>query len=758
MSKQQSGGGPNYFVEHGEKIGLGIAGGLALILFMLGMSSMVFSANSDELAEDLNKKTAQIDAQFRSARPTEADLPPKNFSSRVVTLDNDLVLAARYEMAALRGTGGETQVGRRVPTIFPVEEAAGAVARVQIKTYDLYTKNGELYISMLKTEGAGGAGNLAGRFGGEAVMPPPAGGTRGGRGDQPYAGPMGGVADSDKKKDIPIIGVPVKKLEKSATGSPVVLIRPHRLAVLAFSFPFKKQVEEFRTKLGLRSTDEVLSESSLERPEKSKGSLAAFRFVGVNVRRRELDGNGNPVGKGDWTVLNLGDSYREFIRSVGKEFEKDTGEYTQLTFPGLVMPKLKQFRPEDFGFPAVGGSMYGPGMGGYGTAPMGVTPPGRDEEEGSMAQDFKETPSQYPPVEKELRLLARAMEQLKDKGPVDLGGPKRFSDDDFDPFAANQEGPGTGRETGPGGPGMNPPFGMPPDMYGPGGPGTPRKPQELPEHCLVRIIDVTVEPGKIYEYQVQIRMANPNYKRPDVASGLYADGKYLDSEWSTMPVRVAVTPELVYYAVDQMLADGKGRKPGTPDFDKSKYIAIQAHRWLTEFQLAGARDTKMVVGEWAVAERFPVGRGMYLGRRVPVKLPVWRPQQQSYVLPDLTQGRRKDERVIQVPFEYDEAQTRRATAPQAILVDFEQRGERSYDRIVREADDDGPERRQVVSDSTAGHALIMNPDGRLILREAALDLADPERSQRLADFRKRIKEVEKKGKANDDPFGSKIGP
>jgi len=291
---------------------------------------------------------------------------------------------------------------------------------------------------------------------------------------------------------------------------------------------------------------------------------------------------------------------------------------------------------------------------------------------------------------------------------------------------------------------------MPPDM----GMGPDCKPaREVPQYCLVRVIDVTVEPGKNYEYQLRVRMANPNYKRKDVANPNYAFDKELKSEWSDVkacPIKVAVTPELIYYVVDQNLVDGKSKKPYKPE----KYLAFQAHRWLDEFELDSGKKTTMVVGEWAVAERTLVARGMYLGKSEDVKLPVWRPQQQSYVLPDLVKGK-KNARVMKVPFEYDESITRRAVAPQAVLVDFEQRGERRYDRIRKEGEDGAPPERTTVVDEAAATALIMSPNGKLLLREGALDLPDEERKARLKDFRERIKAVEEKGK--DDPFGMRTG-
>src|SRR5207244_2008491 len=47
------------------------------------------------------------------------------------------------------------------------------------------------------------------------------------------------------------------------------------------------------------------------------------------------------------------------------------------------------------------------------------------------------------------------------------------------------------------------------------------KEKELPDHCLVRVVDVDVHPGHTYEYRLKVRMANPNYKRRDTASPAY---------------------------------------------------------------------------------------------------------------------------------------------------------------------------------------------------------------------------------------------
>jgi hypothetical protein len=52
----------------------------------------------------------------------------------------------------------------------------------------------------------------------------------------------------------------------------------------------------------------------------------------------------------------------------------------------------------------------------------------------------------------------------------------------------------------------------------------------IPDYCLLRVIDVTVQPGKVYQYRLRVRMANPNYGRKDVAAPELARDRELCSE------------------------------------------------------------------------------------------------------------------------------------------------------------------------------------------------------------------------------------
>ncbi len=773
MSKKKSGGGggggPGFLMQQGEKVAVAACAAVAVLLLGLSLvmpGSGFFSGNPDEKADALKNTSQQVLARLNDPnnKPTDNDKPPRDSDKKRVALDTVLVKAENFFVDGLVPIGSGTPAGRKVPRVYPIEEALADVGRVQFLTYILTERDGEEYIAMLKAPAAksvdgkgltgklGGAGVGRGKGAGGGGMMGMAGG--GGMRGGGLAMPGTVTAEDDSKREKVSVFVKVSELESKAAGhTPAVQIRPHRVAVIAASFPFRKQVEEFRARLALRTNSEVLNEASREKTKDGKPlGLAAFRFKGVNVQRRELDGNGVPIkeagpdGKplGEWRQLDLAESYREFIRAAGQDFEKDDPELTPVSYTGLVMHKLKQFRPEEHNLPAVHGSAM-PGMmmpppGGRGRMggmppmggmmpPMGGMRPPMGGDEAPTAETAKSTPSQYPAVEKNLPLLKQTLDKLKGKKPAEVAAPSRFSGVALDPFGVPQPpAAGGGTETTPEAPAST-------DL-------------ELPEHCLVRIIDVDVAPGRIYEYRLQIRMANPNLFRPDVANPHYADpddGKNVEllSDWSAVPIRVAVARELIYYAADQKVIDeapvaGKREKyagPNTAVYPSDKVLVLQAHRWLKDFRLGTGGS--MIIGDWAVAERLPVYRGEYIGRRIRVEMPVWRYQRETYVM-TTDDNIKKGNKGLPIPFGFEE---KKAAAPEAILVDFEPAGGRGHSDARK------------VADTAAAQALILSPDGKLLLREGALDTFDQERVNRLEDFRKRIKEVKKKSEKGGSALG-----
>ncbi|MFQ3592722.1 MAG: hypothetical protein SNJ82_05955 [Gemmataceae bacterium] len=205
---------------------------------------------------------------------------------------------------------------------------------------------------------------------------------------------------------------------------------------------------------------------------------------------------------------------------------------------------------------------------------------------------------------------------------------------------------------------------------------------------------------------------------------------------SNIPIKVHLEPELFFYAVDQKAIEQADNPrvryegPYARSEIRSNMLVMQSHLWLRNTKLSNGAD--VIVGEWTMAERFPVFRGEYVGRTERVKVPVWSYTRESFQFP-------KDHKKldgIEVHFGYKAP----GPQPEPILVDF-QRGNTTYDYITNRSEEKIESAK--VSDNSNANALILNPDGRLVLLEGGNDLEDKERTERVNAIRARIKEVEK---------------
>jgi len=285
-------------------------------------------------------------------------------------------------------------------------------------------------------------------------------------------------------------------------------------------------------------------------------------------------------------------------------------------------------------------------------------------------------------------------------------------------------------------------FGMPEDG----------KEKELPEYCLVRIMDVNVHPGHTYEYRLKVRMANPNYKRRDTASPSYMSKPELEAgEWSRDKLVLRVEPELRYYAVNQAEAEKlanssakySDRFSRDTNLKPDRVTFFQAHRWVEFVRRAGDRSAdQLPVGEWAVAERFPVYRGEYVGRSERVEVPCWMPNLEKFIIPTES-GASKADPGVTVSFGFNAG----GEQPEAILVDFDG-GAVAYNRVVGRKGDKVETKR--LPDASAGEVLMLSPDGKLLLHESALDVADKDRQKRLKEFKTRVREVKESGKPAEE--------
>src|SRR5205814_380350 len=140
--------------------------------------------------------------------------------------------------------------------------------------------------------------------------------------------------------------LPVEKLADQQLR-PAQQVHPLRMAVIAASFPYREQLKEFQKKLNLPTLPEVLADVSGEVDPNTGAVQPAFRFLGVNLQRVQVDADGKPLkvtDKGDvaWETIDINRAYRPLVYHNGKRFEPDPPDIDAMSVYsyGLMMPKL----------------------------------------------------------------------------------------------------------------------------------------------------------------------------------------------------------------------------------------------------------------------------------------------------------------------------------------------------------------------------------------------------------------------------------
>lgn len=726
--KEKMQGVTKFLMEKGEKIALAVCLAIMILFGSLGLWGGISAPSPKTNADEMKKLADGKKSSFNNAEPGDNDKPgPEKGGANLAAIDR--VDPSAYRGRQMFSESEFIDTKRRPPNILTIDDAKTSVSRVAVKSY-MFGKDFKS-ITVLKG-GATGAMAVPG-----GVAPNPMGNpataaaksknitlflnkkAAASKTGNPYAGL------SDKwiaylktieyggRKPLDFLTVSADEYEKmKGSGRPAEQALPVRMVIVNATFPYRAQLEEFRNKLKLNSFNEVLGDATLS-PDDPNLSDYAFKFLGMNVERRMQ----KPDGTWDaWKPLDLRNKYLPLAQLADFRFEAEDPNLMFYSIPGLIMPKLAAFDPIHY--------------------------PKLDEAELAL-----------PKIKAQVDELER-----KNKELLNLSKPKSKAEtfDIFSPPEATpgMSGPGMG---GPGGPGMGGP-GSKPGMGGPGIPGSMAIPQgpdsEPPVHNLVRFIDVDVEPGASYEYRVQVRMRNPNFKRnKEVASPSYADGAELLSDWSTVPIQVKVAEEQNCYLVDQYKADNPAARPIASE-DRSRQVPMQIHKWL---QTSGPATQNLPVGDWGVAERISVFRGEYIGRTVIAKVPLWIFFFEGFgLIPPKVKaqpGTKVGDGNL-VDFSPD-----RKDRPDFILVDFEG-SEYVHERVKGTSADGKPVTTRITETDKLLEAYILAPDGSLQVRGIVTDKDLKERKDRLDNYRERVKRAEDfmrggtGGAVGGSPFGS----
>jgi hypothetical protein len=474
--------------------------------------------------------------------------------------------------------------------------------------------------------------------------------------------------------------------------------RPTRMIIVSAVFPYAKQLEDYKAALNRAEKSKKKKGKKKGKAEKKKPvKIPEPVFKGFYIYRRTILPNGQVLkwkdkdGKEhDWKmiVLDLKEK-RKFVAnpfrtllSTSPAVDSRDKKLGNLALPGLVMPR-----------PALMGGFY------YPTVEL---PSSKDPKE-----NFLKDPEVISkgPTGQEGSVNQADVSKLPDEWKERLRG----NIDVFDPQARilDKNGRRVNKENQ----------------------ATDEDKAEKKDDRLVRFIDVDIKPGYTYDYSIVIRVANPNYRKPKlVASKRFAKIKELLSPYNYI-APVTVPYDTLVYAVDELSIhpDYKGKsmllgqekkvhKLNT-ELANNNRVAVQIHRWVPAIQ-SQKETSSFSLGEWLIAERLLVKRGEFIGRKAEVQVPKWLTEKQTYEIlyppKKLKRFRSKTRQIVIVPRPWkgvlvDFTARTDAALPAALLVDFN--GGRQTTKIGG----------STFADESAAELLILNPDGRLEVRNALED-------------------------------------
>lgn len=790
----------DFLLKKGEFLAMGLAGFCLVVLLLWGVSKWSSAKDPNDIANDLNQKSANLTRQLQDAAPDPTDLDAIKPADFIVK--PQINKPAKVSDFPIQGPifdpTAQPNTKRENPVVFNVDDYQVDLTRSAMPGYDIiYDADNEPLIAVLtskaKTEldkakldsAIKNLKDLAKR--GQSVnkqfgkQPPPMGpmgpgGPGGGPGPMappglmgggsPY-GTMGGAYDASARRADEgrvLTYVPLKEIDKALAENkpPALTVIPVRLVTIHAVVPYKKQLDELKRALRLPVPVPVLDAKGqvLNQAEIAAAETEARRwgpvYDGFEVQRRETRvlPNGQVQVIQDWAELpkdvkSTEGNYKFEEKFISKIDTRAIGyQYDEGFLPYFLKPEMMLSMP----------------------LPL-------------LAPDLK---VKYPEIR--LKAIQDNIKKLEDaskpkltpsetytkvtgsKPKNQLYGGRATTTGSFgygNEFGGVQAGPGPVAPPGPMGlPGPGP-------MGTPGPVGGPRLPDGFGqvaatpveiENYLLRFVDCDVEPGRTYEYRLRLRMLNPNFgldkyvANPEFAKETY---RVLYSKWVQLKESITVPAESFLYAFDTKTYREQTEAAYAGNKDLLKRLQLQDNQavvqmatW-TEQVKTDTGGKREPVGAWVVAE-VPVGRGEYVGRKQYVKLPLWSSESQppQYVL------REVPEKIV--PPKGKEAPQPKGWlvdfSTRSILVDFE--GGKVKSKFNVGFDDKG----NVVSktrnfeEDVATELLIVRPDGKLVVRNSRVDEADENRKDVSSKWSEWLKMVETRKTAGAGGMGDDTNP
>lgn len=696
-----------FLLQRGELLGLGVAVLLAAVLLLWGSKGFL-AGSPGKTAQSIQTKKQEAERRLTDSKPPDklAQVQPELLQS----LNVERIDPQRYELvSSFITTTPQEDTKRRNPEVLRPKEFTVRVFRAPYLIYQL--SKDERYITVVLGEaiqgnlpqgpGLGGRLNMGGP--GMRGFGPGGGDDSGGSPDIPGGGgdpgesygpaqqPGGGYKRETRQME-------VARIVSNANAKFAEQIAPYHVAVVSAAFPYKEQLENFRRALARKYTlNDLLAWIA-------NGDVP-FQFVGFDIQRRVTQPNGRIK---DHTEKDEG----------WKDFNDDfKGSVTYLF---RRTPRLEEEDPrllQTYNLIVDGLVMRRPALA------RGAKHPTKEDEIPSLKKTMEDLDKAIKERNRPIRTPV-SRQQRKDFNPFSFNP---LIDPSADPNVQPGAGPGD-LSTGAGAIGVRLQPGGIADI---GKAGDPSKTQQeeplIPEHVLLRFLDLTVQPGHSYEYRIRVKMANPNYGKGDAVaySKLAKEKELVAPEWAGTAGQPARVPEdQFYYAVDEKPSSREGWPyvMGDRELATREKVPVQIHKWLPNLP----RDRDLPVANWILMERLLVHRGETIGRVEGVEVPVWDLLQDTDALAASKKGARTPQRV---PVDFTVRS--RTSSGAAVLVDFEG-GDLPSQKIGG---------RQVPRDHAAVQLLILSPDGRLIARNSHDDTQDEARVEVHKSWRQWLTDV-----------------
>lgn len=579
-------------LQYGDKVGLGVAGLLALLLIVVGLTSSETVLSAQEIAK--NKTDTQNAVQ---RHPVDADKlePSKLEPDRVKSVEQIAALSENLKqplpvgvLATVFPWGDVVPLDdtlRSNPDVLAAVALAAKPVHISFRAYDIREVGGNVEVLVARPEkpieikedakekeerrkrNQGGGGGRGG------------GGPKGGGGDMGVGGGKPGLTDPNKSAADSSGNrwtgryIPIKEEKDDIWAHQLV---PARAAYVWALYPHAKQLEINSRAL---KVDKSVVPSYYQPPEIQRRELIlkGTRLEDGTVAPEDLviieDGQGGRVrkplrevpnvdkdaeaGKAGWAFVDrtvLSDALRRVPTS---EFFVEPDEIVTLLLANSQRLAMRIPKPVHGELPSMINDL---------------------PQLKALVEKIKKDRTVIPPPRKDPRL--------------DRGTDNAFGDEPF----SSAPPPAGGMQSG----------AADPDKKEGG------SSDFIPEFGIIRFLDLELPEqvgGRTFEYRVRVVLTNPNFDRPDeVAVRESANVKELRGAWSPT-VRVTF-PQDSYVFADERIRKRAGDATDFADLDK---VPLQVHLWLGRITTEGGSGAEERVGNWWI-DRILASRGEFIGR------------------------------------------------------------------------------------------------------------------------------------------------